>query len=147
MIILTTIVIILALTFFAILVKKAFDSHKSHSVAAITSSQLLALCPHKPNCVCSDHESGDSHYIEALEAKDWAMLIEYLKTQSGVVIVKLDANYIHATFTTTIMRYVDDVEFHLRESDGIIAVRSASRVGHSDLGANRKRIETIRSNL
>ncbi|MEC7418575.1 MAG: DUF1499 domain-containing protein, partial [Pseudomonadota bacterium] len=45
---------------------------------------------------------------------------------------------------TRLLRFVDDVEFELREEAGIIAVRSASRVGYSDLGANRRRIEKIR---
>ena len=43
------------------------------------------------------------------------------------------------------MGYVDDVEFYLNADKGIIEVRSASRLGQSDLGVNRDRIETIRS--
>ncbi len=147
MIILTAIVIILALSFFATLIKKAFDSHKPHSVTGIAANQQLALCPNKPNCVCSDHEISDSHYIKALEANQWNALIDYLNKRSNVEIITQSSDYIHATFTTSIMRYVDDVEFHLRATEGIIAVRSASRVGHSDLGANRARIEAIRTIL
>ena len=48
---------------------------------------------------------------------------------------------------TRLLRFVDDVEFELRTGDGVIAVRSASRVGYSDLGANRRRIEKIRKAL
>jgi uncharacterized protein (DUF1499 family) len=56
-------------------------------------------------------------------------------------------DYLHVVFTSTIMRYRDDVEFILFADDGQIAVRSASRVGHSDLGVNRERIEDIRRQL
>ena len=52
--------------------------------------------------------------------------------------------YIHAECTSLIFRFVDDVEFLLDEEKYLIHVRSASRVGYSDLGVNRKRIETIR---
>jgi uncharacterized protein (DUF1499 family) len=53
-------------------------------------------------------------------------------------------NYIHATFTSRIFRFVDDVEFYFMRDAPVIHVRSASRVGYSDLGVNRKRVEKIR---
>ncbi|HEY9596037.1 MAG TPA: DUF1499 domain-containing protein, partial [Cyanophyceae cyanobacterium] len=43
------------------------------------------------------------------------------------------------------MGFVDDVEFFLDDNANVIQVRSASRLGESDLGVNRKRIETIRA--
>ena len=45
------------------------------------------------------------------------------------------------------MGFVDDVEFLKAEDEGLIHVRSASRVGRSDMNANRTRIEEIRSQL
>ncbi|MEM9898790.1 MAG: DUF1499 domain-containing protein [Pseudomonadota bacterium] len=63
----------------------------------------------------------------------------------GGEIVQQSDEYIAAVFTTKIMRYKDDVEFRL--DDAAVHVRSASRVGYSDLGANRKRIESLRSLL
>jgi uncharacterized protein (DUF1499 family) len=56
-------------------------------------------------------------------------------------------NYLYAEFTSAFWGFVDDVEFLLDESAKVIHVRSASRLGTSDLGANRKRIETIRAKL
>ena len=51
--------------------------------------------------------------------------------------------YLYAEFATPLMGFVDDVEFYC---DGkVIQVRSASRLGYSDLGVNRKRIEEIRA--
>jgi uncharacterized protein (DUF1499 family) len=63
-----------------------------------------------------------------------------------VEVVTDNGNYLYATFTTPLMKYVDDTEF-LFMGDGIVHVRSASRVGHSDLGANAERIERLRKAL
>jgi uncharacterized protein (DUF1499 family) len=60
-------------------------------------------------------------------------------------IIQADGNYVYAEFTTALMGFVDDVEFFLDESAGVIHVRSASRLGESDLGVNRKRVEAIRA--
>ena len=60
----------------------------------------------------------------------------------------VEDNYIRAEFTSKVFRFVDDVEFYFpdtKSKETIIHVRSASRVGHSDFGVNRKRIEQIRS--
>jgi uncharacterized protein (DUF1499 family) len=53
--------------------------------------------------------------------------------------------YLHVEFRSLVFRFVDDVEFLADDDAKVIHVRSASRVGHSDLGANRRRIETIRA--
>ena len=50
-----------------------------------------------------------------------------------------------AEFKSRFMGYVDDVEFLYDELENISHVRSASRVGYTDLGANRRRVEKIRS--
>jgi hypothetical protein len=52
--------------------------------------------------------------------------------------------YARYEFATPLLRDVDDVEFLLDAGERVIHVRSASRVGHADLGANRNRIERIR---
>jgi uncharacterized protein (DUF1499 family) len=56
-------------------------------------------------------------------------------------------DYLHAVYTSFLMRYRDDVEFLLLREENEIAVRSASRVGHGDMGVNRKRIEALREVL
>ncbi len=59
-------------------------------------------------------------------------------------------NYIRVEFTSLIFRFVDDVEFYFPTAENekmIIHIRSASRIGYSDFGANRKRIEQIRKKL
>ena len=110
----------------------------------------LAPCPRSPNCVGSDE--ADAHAIAPLRIKvpapeAWSALRKLLARTPRVTIVTAGEDYLHAEFVTAILRFTDDVEFHLRARDGVIAVRSASRVGYSDLGANRSRIERLRGEL
>jgi uncharacterized protein (DUF1499 family) len=59
------------------------------------------------------------------------------------VVTETDA-YLYVEFTSALFRFVDDVEFFADGNAKLIHVRSASRLGKSDLGVNRKRIEAIR---
>lgn len=103
--------------------------------------------PRKPNWVCSQTAQAD-HFIEPLPVKDdaareFARLKALVLDLPRTALIEERDNYLYFEFTTGLMRYVDDVEFYC---DGQhIHVRSASRLGYSDLGANRKRIESIRS--
>jgi len=114
----------------------------------------LGTCPVSPNCVTSNpiEASDDQHSIAPLEVRGdplvaWRELVLLLESTPRVTIVSKEHDYVHAEFTTLLMRYVDDVEFMQDRSAGTIAVRSASRVGRSDLGANRKRVEWVRQEL
>ena len=107
----------------------------------------LRRCPDLPNCVCSEGETGE-HAIEPLRYTDspeaaWLRLVAVVEATSNTHIVAREAGYLRVEFVTPLMRYVDDVEFRL--APAAIHVRSASRVGRSDLGANRKRVETLRA--
>jgi uncharacterized protein (DUF1499 family) len=77
----------------------------------------------------------------------WQALLRQLKRTERVKIVASEPGYLHAEFTTRVLRFTDDVEFELRPQQDIIAVRSASRVGYYDFGANRKRLEALREDL
>lgn len=70
-----------------------------------------------------------------------------IKAMDGAQIVKMEPGYLYAQFTTRIMKYVDDAEFWFDPVAGVIQVRSSSRLGSSDLGVNRERIEFIRHKL
>jgi len=111
-------------------------------------NQQLRPCPESPNCVCSQCESP-THSIEPIRYSGSAeqarqRLVEILSRQRGCHIVKQEADYLHAEFRSLGFRFVDDVEFLIDSRQNVIQVRSASRVGYSDLGANRKRIEVLR---
>jgi uncharacterized protein (DUF1499 family) len=116
--------------------------------------QTLKPCPDKPNCVNSFADKGDDkHAIEPIRpfaGQDlgalWTALPPTLKDKE-IRIVELTDNYLRAEATTMIMRYVDDLEFYLDSNAAAIQVRSASRLGYSDLGKNRSRLEEIRAAL
>jgi uncharacterized protein (DUF1499 family) len=108
----------------------------------------LKPCPETPNCV-SSLATSDQHAINPLTyttdaptAKQHLLAVINELPRTKIITQKDD--YIHATFTSLIFRFVDDVEFVLDDANKTIHVRSASRVGKSDLGVNRKRVEAIR---
>ena len=76
-----------------------------------------------------------------------ARLQAIVQAFAGARVEKTEPGYLYATFTTRLMKYTDDVEFWWDDAAGVVQVRSASRQGNSDLGANRKRVEAIRSQL
>jgi len=106
------------------------------------SDGQLGTCPDSPNCV-SSFESRDSHQIAPIRT-NLASIRQALTSLPESEIISDQAPYIYAEFTSRLMGYVDDVEFLEDATTGLVHVRSASRLGHSDLGANRKRIEAIR---
>ncbi len=66
---------------------------------------------------------------------------------AGAVVVRAEGDYLYAQYTTPLMHYTDDVEFWFDRSAGVVQLRSASRLGHGDLGANRQRVEALRARL
>lgn len=125
----------------------------SGSELDLTEEGRLPPCPSSPNCVSSDADPSDgTHYIEPLQIDGdaqaaWQRLIEYLESESAYTIVEQRENYLRAEARTKILRFVDDVIFHLRPEEGAIAMRSSSRLGYSDLGKNRRRLEALRTAL
>ena len=108
----------------------------------------LAPCPGKPNCVCSQDESS-KHRIEALTFTDTPQaamlrLKEILANMPRTTLIDEQEGYLYFECKSKIMGYVDDLEFHCEPVEKVIHVRSASRIGYSDLGVNRKRVEAIR---
>lgn len=111
----------------------------------------LRPCPESPNCVCSQ-DADEEHAIAPLQfegdgAAEWERLRQAIRNTPRAVIVTETPDYIHAEFTSLIFRFVDDVELFRAPADGVIHVRSASRVGYSDLGVNRQRVEQLRQAL
>lgn len=102
----------------------------------------LAACPDSPNCV-SSFDSRDSHGIAPLQGS-LAIVRTALAQMPGAEIITDNGNYLHVEFTSRLMGYVDDVEFLADPSQNLVHVRSASRLGYSDMGVNRARVEAIR---
>ena len=109
----------------------------------------LQPCPAKPNCVCSQ-DQGEAA-IEPLAAGDLDQaldrIVALVEADGNATVVSRSEGYLHAEWKTPLLGFRDDVEFLLDREAGLVHVRSASRVGHSDMGANRKRVEAIRAQL
>lgn len=111
----------------------------------------LAPCPSSPNCVSSDATDA-AHRVTPLRlaappAEAFRTVRELVSRQPRTRIVEERSDYLHAECRSALFGFVDDLELHLRSDDGVIAVRSASRLGYSDLGVNRRRVERLRDTL
>jgi uncharacterized protein (DUF1499 family) len=68
-----------------------------------------------------------------------------VESMERATVIKAERNYLYAEYRTRLLRYVDDVELYYDERQGVVHVRSASRLGRRDFGVNRKRVEALRS--
>jgi uncharacterized protein (DUF1499 family) len=68
-----------------------------------------------------------------------------LQSREGCRLVTQSPDYLYAQCSTRWLKFTDDLEFYLDASAGVIQVRSASRIGHGDLGVNRARVEALRA--
>ena len=115
---------------------------------ASNAATKLTPCPKSPNCVSSLAEDKE-HIIAPIpysgeNAVTQHKLLEVLNSFKRTRVVRIEENYIHAEFVSSVFRFVDDVEFYLDDAVKVIQVKSASRTGYSDFGVNRRRVETIR---
>jgi uncharacterized protein (DUF1499 family) len=113
------------------------------------TTKRLAPCPNSPNCV-SSLAPDEAHRVDPIAFRgDPAMALAKLRTiiegMPRAVITRQDEDSLHAEFTSWLLRFVDDVDVVVDPDAGVIHLRSASRVGYSDLGVNRKRVEAIRA--
>lgn len=109
----------------------------------------LAVCPASPNCVSSQALDAE-HRIDPLpflgsSLQAMAKLQNILHQLPRTAILTATDSYLHAECTSLLFRFVDDLEFLVDDKARVIHVRSASRLGKSDLGVNRKRAESIRT--
>jgi uncharacterized protein (DUF1499 family) len=119
----------------------AYDSMK-------TGWKMITPCPQTPNCV-SSLDMDRRQFVEPFHftgsAKDaMEKLVNIISDFKRARVVLVNENLIQAEFTSLFFRFVDDAEFFFDERKKIIHVKSASRIGYSDLGVNRRRIENIR---
>lgn len=108
----------------------------------------LPPCGALPNCVNS-HSGTGGRAIAPLQAtaNQWLELKRYLATQDNWTITLEADNFLQAEVKTPLMRFRDDVQLLYNEQTGEIQVRSSSRLGISDMGTNRRRVESLRGHL
>lgn len=111
----------------------------------------LATCPSSPNCVSSDAVDAE-HQIEPFRVsasieETWQKTQAVVEGMPRTKIITTESHYLHAECRSKVFGFVDDLELHFRPEERVIAVRSAARLGYFDFGANRKRVEELRSGL
>lgn len=104
-------------------------------------------CKPTPNCVSSQADPADKeHYIAPIAFSGTMQeLRRAVESMTRAAVIREDGGYLYAEYTSALMGFVDDVELLLDEKAQRVHVRSASRLGRSDFGVNRKRIEELRT--
>lgn len=113
----------------------------------------LASCGRRLNCVCSQADPGDAQrYVAPIQVKGTAAEAiaaarRAVESMARARVVREEGSYLHAEFRSSLMGFLDDVEFFFDERTGVLHVRSASRLGRRDFGVNRERVEALRARL
>ena len=129
----------------------AFSGSPPGEAVGVVDGRLKPVRAQYWNAVSSLADT-EYHRIAPLDAgadpqASFASLRRLVAQWPGARIVAEEPGYLYAEFRTPLMRFVDDVEFLLDAPAGLVHVRSASRLGRRDFGANRTRIEAIRARL
>jgi len=149
--------IIISLVVFIVLIISTIIGSRWYN-AEYTGAKSLGLiqgqlteCSKSPNCV-SSQTTQRSKYIAPINASDtpeltWLMLRDVVDKMPQALLITENENYRHYQFTTPVMGFIDDVELLFDRTGMLIQVKSASRVGQSDMGANRNRVKLLRESL
>ena len=143
------IIIVVTLIVVAILVLFVLGQMSQSGEANGLFEAKLTKCPDKPNCICTEFGADATHYIDPIVFTQsnglgfLSRLKNSIREMGGSIQAEAD-NYLAFTFTSSIFRFVDDLEIRIDKDQNMIHMRSASRVGRSDLGVNKKRIEQLK---
>jgi uncharacterized protein (DUF1499 family) len=107
-----------------------------------------------PNSVSSQADLWPAHPMQAYArisplkitgdgSADMQKIAAILAKMPRTVVIKQEPHYIYAQSSTALLKFTDDVEFALNADQGVIDLRSASRLGRQDFGVNRARVEAI----
>lgn len=121
---------------------------QAKKVLGIGPNQKLAPSPDMPNSVGSSYPKDKLHFMEPWPMQNstdatFAILEQIANDWPRAEVVEKKGNYMRIEFTSRLFKFIDDVEFLADEAQKQLHFRSASRLGHSDLGANRKRMKTF----
>ena len=147
----TLLFLLIAIVVLYLGIRIAIGIASKNKVATGFNADTVTLndCAFKENCQSSVDKNSENRVepfsIAGERQQAIANAAAILQSDTKASIVTQTPMYLHATFKTGLMGYIDDVEFLLDETSNTLQVRSASRLGIKDLGANKKRIELLRS--
>ncbi|MEY2644663.1 MAG: hypothetical protein RLZZ611_1312 [Cyanobacteriota bacterium] len=76
-----------------------------------------------------------------------AALVPMIEATPRTTVVELAGGYLHATASSALFGFVDDLELYADPSRGVLQARSVSRLGDSDLGVNGRRLAELELQL
>ncbi|QDT14010.1 DUF1499 domain-containing protein [Alienimonas californiensis] len=119
-------------------------------VSGLAPGEPLPVCPKTPNCVCSEDGTPEARRVEPLPvhgdpAAAWGVLKAVIREDLGGKLRSDTGTVLHAVVRTLVLRFPDDLLARRDDEGGVIHLRSASRVGRSDLGTNRRRVDKLRT--
>lgn len=104
-------------------------------------------CPDKPNCIATDDANPDRRAptisFDGTANEHWSKVRTAVLALDRVAIVEEREHFLHATLTSALMGYVDDLVVTVCDDGKRLGVRSSSRKGYWDLGVNSRRVETL----
>ena len=131
-----------------LIMARLLNANFSKSVAqGLNADGQLFECAKTPNCVSSLTDISEKKVPPFVISKDsdWDFLLAMITRQSGKKPIAQTDHYAHFEFTTPLLGFRDDLELWYDQTHQLAHVRSQSRVGKSDLGANQKRVEFLHS--
>jgi len=136
-------VVLLCISFFLFSCGSSTQASKSIGLR----NGALNDCPSSPNCV-STAAANSKHgaIVWAYKGTHQESMLRVRKTcesYGGATLEKSESNYLYYTFKTKRGGFTDDVEFYFDEKKEVVEFRSASRLGYSDLGSNRRRMKNL----
>lgn len=147
----TLIILLLAIVLGWAVLRFGINPNTQPKTIGLNDSGQLQPCPNTPNCVSSQAQPTDAAYISPLTVDGDAPISKVkavLPALGEFQVIREDAGYMHVVITTPLTGYRDDLELLQDPQDPTtLHVRSASRLGRSDFGANRKRVEALREAL
>ncbi len=133
--------------FLTLIISFIVPATASASSLGIVSGSLTP-CPASSNCVVSQNADAKhaiapiTYHVTRDQARE--TLLKVLTVVPRTQVIEQTDNYIHAISKSRVFKFVDDVEFYFPSNKSVIHMRSSSRVGDSDFGVNRTRLEQIR---
>ncbi|MBM5785107.1 MAG: DUF1499 domain-containing protein [Cyanobacteria bacterium K_DeepCast_35m_m1_288] len=100
----------------------------------------LSPCPSPAHCARADWSVADP-------AATLAALVPVIEATPRTEVLEQSDGYLHATATSALFGFVDDLELYADSSGGVLQARSVSRLGDSDLGVNAQRLAALRQQL
>jgi uncharacterized protein (DUF1499 family) len=110
----------------------------------------LTLCPNTPNCINSQQQGFHNtapFIMKSSNEANWNGIVNVIIATPRTTVIEKNQGYLHVEVSSLIFRFTDDLELLLNANGKTIDIRSASRLGFSDMGANSRRVESLRSTL